>query len=40
MSRRNQYKHILETNFWGIFDKIKTFKKSNKRNRTKANNNK
>jgi hypothetical protein len=40
MSRRKQYKHLLESNFMGIFDKIKIFRKSNRRNKTKANNNK
>jgi hypothetical protein len=34
--RRKLYKHITETNFMGVFDKIKNFRKSNKKNRTKG----
>ena len=31
MSRRKQYKHIIETNFMGISDKIRKFVKGNKK---------
>jgi len=40
MRGRKLYKHIIESNFMGISDKIRKFVKPNKKNRTKANNNK